>query len=100
LKDAFLIARSLVLRRELRGALNHRIRRWRAAEKWSPCSWYAPRAPREWLRNRVHEQQSVGLARPTIHSPARNAAPTPLMDRPRDGPASPTCPRGRQPSRT
>ena len=68
LKDAFLIARSLVLRRELREGLSHRTRRWLAVEKWSPCWWRTPWASPEWLRNRLHEQQSVG-SRVSNHLP-------------------------------
>jgi hypothetical protein len=43
-------------------------RRWLAVEKWSPCWWRTPWASPEWLRNRLHEQQSVG-SRASNHLP-------------------------------
>jgi len=39
LKEAFLLARSLVSKRELRQGLIYRTRKWREAETWSLCSW-------------------------------------------------------------
>lgn len=70
LKDAFLLARSLVLRRELREGFELSHPQMAGGEKVAPCSWPAPQASLEWLRSsfspsawpRSREREGLGLS--------------------------------------
>ena len=53
LKDAFLMARSLVSRRELREGFEPSHPQMAGGERCSRCSWHAPRASPKRLRNRL-----------------------------------------------